>query len=69
MAYLRNCPYCHKRAVMDSFKVGNQIRYFVRCSNRESCNVVPCTYGSVSMVEAAEWWNGGDQLNEETKDS
>lgn len=69
MERLRNCPYCHKRAVMDSFKVGNQIRYFVRCSNKESCNVVPCTYGSVSMVEAAGWWNGEEVLDEEPKKS
>lgn len=66
---LRVCPFCGNRARMDSFKVGNQIRYFVRCSNKESCNVVPCTYGSVSMTEAAEWWNGEETINEEAKSS
>ena len=64
---LRVCPFCGNRAVLDSFKVGNQVRYFVRCSNRESCNVVPCTYGSVSKIEAAAWWNGEEVQDEETK--
>lgn len=67
MLKLRDCPFCGSRAVMDSCKIGNQIRYFVHCGNRDLCSVAPSTVGSVSKIEVAEWWNGSRTRDEKAK--
>lgn len=63
---LRKCPFCGRKAIMDSRKIENQIRYFVHCSNRD-CSVEPCTSMGLSKVEVAEWWNGDKAMDELAK--
>ena len=67
MAMLRKCPFCGGKAVMDSYKLGNQIRYYIHCGNKAHCSVAPCTLASPLKIEVADWWNGGKALDEEPK--
>lgn len=67
MERLRKCPFCGGRPFLDSYKVNNQIRYFIHCTNKTYCPVRPCTGASPLKIEVEGWWNGGKPLDEEAK--